>query len=98
VHPARGLPADIELTGVIADDDGLGQKAVCLYTGPERAFRGDPHRVLNDRQTGFDAGRDAQLIEMRRPRLLVGEVRVGRPGQKASGYNLRAKVEANEAS
>ncbi len=41
MHLAQRMPTDRELTGVIADNDGLAQQPVCLDAAPQCAFSGD---------------------------------------------------------
>src|SRR5216684_4732679 len=48
MDPAQPMPADIELSGVVADDHRLGEQTVGLYAAPERAFGGDLHRIGQD--------------------------------------------------
>ena len=38
MDPAQAVLADVELTGVIADDHGVGQEAVCLDAAPQRGL------------------------------------------------------------
>ena len=59
----------VNLSGA-ADDYTVAQKAVGLDATPQRAFGGDLQGVRIDLQ-----GRDAELFQVRRPGLLVGEVR-----------------------
>jgi len=87
-YSAQGVPANIELAGIIADDDGLRQEAVCLDAAPEGALGGDPHRVLDEGQIRLDTRGDAKLVQMRLPRLPISEVRIGclgQPGDQRSG-------------
>jgi hypothetical protein len=60
--------ADIELTGIVADDDGVGQKAVRLDATPQGALGGDHNGIGIDRES-----RDAELVEMGSPGSLIGE-------------------------
>ena len=72
VHPAKGVQADIELTGVVADDHGVGQEAVSFDAAPQCAFGGNQHRVRIDLE-----GKDVELLEMRVPSRLIGEGSIG---------------------
>ena len=81
VHPAQSVPRDLELAGIIADDDRLGQNAMRLDAAPERALRGDPDRVLEGRRIGRAARDDAKPVQMRLPCLPVSTVGLGRRGQ-----------------
>src|SRR6266700_1795327 len=63
------MPADDELTGIVADDDGLAQEAVGLNATPQGALGGDQHRVWSDVQST-----DAETVEVCLPSDLVGEV------------------------
>ena len=76
VHPAQTVLADIELAGVVADDDGLGKQAVRLDAAPQSAFGGDHHGVRVDFQRG-----DPERIEVRAPGLVIGEPLVAVLGQ-----------------
>src|SRR5450755_2069243 len=38
MDPAQAVLADIELTGIVADDDGVGQEAMRLDTAPQGAL------------------------------------------------------------
>jgi hypothetical protein len=57
VHSTQSVLADVELTGVVADDHGVRQKAVGFDAAPQRPFGGDQHRVRIDLE-----GADAELI------------------------------------
>ena len=59
VHPAEAVRTDFELSGVIADDGGRREEAVCLDAAPERAFGGDADRVGRDVER-----RKAEAVEM----------------------------------
>src|SRR5271163_4698487 len=76
MNPAQAVLANIELPGIVADDYTVAQKAVGLDAAPQRAFGGDQHGVRIDLQ-----GRDAELFQVRRPGLLIGEVTVGMFGE-----------------
>jgi hypothetical protein len=41
VHPAKCVQADVELTGIVTDDHGVGQEAMGLDAAPQRPFGGD---------------------------------------------------------
>ena len=45
MHPAQGMLADIELAGIIAEDDRIRQEIVRRHGAPQRAFGGDQDRV-----------------------------------------------------
>src|SRR5215468_5531408 len=72
VNPAQGVQADIELTCVIANDHGVGEKAMGFDASPQRTFGGDQYRIGSDIE-----GRDAEPVEMGVPGGLVGEISVG---------------------
>ena len=59
MDPAQAVLADIELTGIVADDDGVGQEAMRLDTAPQGALGRDQNRVGVD----FER-RDAKPFEM----------------------------------
>jgi len=76
MDPAQAVLADVELTGIIADNHGVGQKAMRLDAAPQRPLGGDQHRI------GIDPKRrDAELFKVCVPSLLIGEVAVGVFGQ-----------------
>ena len=82
--------ADIELTGIIADDDGVGQKAMCLDAAPQGALGGDHDGIRIDRK-----GRDAEPVEMGGPGRPIGEepVRVfGQAGNHRAGEGALAHI------
>src|SRR5258708_30495018 len=68
MNPAQAVLTDIELAGVIADDDGVGQKAMHLDAAPQGALGRDQHRIRID----FER-RDAEPIKMRGPGYMIGE-------------------------
>jgi hypothetical protein len=72
MNPAQGVQADIELTCVIANDHGVGEKAMGFDAPPQRTFGGDQYRIGSDLE-----GRDAERVEMGVPGGLVGEISVG---------------------
>lgn len=76
MHPAQAVMADIELTGIVADDHRVGEQAVRLDAAPQRPFGGDLHRIGRDLERG-----DAEPLEMRLPGGAIGEVLVTRLGQ-----------------
>ena len=45
MDPAQAVLADIELTGLVADDDGVGQEAMRLDAAPQGALGRDQNRV-----------------------------------------------------
>ena len=59
MDPAQAVRADVELPGVIADDDGVGQEAMRLDTAPQGTLGGDHDRIGVD----FES-RDAESVEM----------------------------------
>jgi len=69
VNPAQGVTADIELAGIVAEDDRLVAKAALHETTPQRAFAGDARRIGMGRARG-----DREGFQMGRPRFRVGEM------------------------
>ena len=59
MNPAQTMLADIELTGVVADDHGVGEEAVCLDAAPQRRLGGDHRGVRIDLER-----RDAERFEV----------------------------------
>ncbi len=45
MNPAQAVLTDVELTGVIADDHGVGEEAVRLDAAPQRPLGGDHHGI-----------------------------------------------------
>jgi hypothetical protein len=68
MDPAQRMAADVELTGVVADDDGVGEEAVIKDAAPQRALGGDAHRIGSDHEPA-----EAETIEVGRPGGVVGE-------------------------
>ena len=68
VDPAQRVRADVELAGVVADDDGILEQAMGDHAAPQRAFGGDLQRIGMHPEPG-----DAEALEMGHPRLLVFE-------------------------
>ena len=58
-YSAQGVLADVELAGIVADDDRLMQEPVCGDCPPQCALGGDAHRVGGHLQIG-----DAELLQM----------------------------------
>ena len=83
------MAAEPELSGVVTDDDGVGEQPMGLDAAPEGAFGGDQHRVWHHLER-----RDAEPVEMGQPRRPVGEALVGmlgeqpddRPGERAAAH------------
>ena len=89
MDPAKGMQADGELAGIVADDHRPGQQIMRLDGAPERALGGDPRRP----EAALHAA-DAEPLEMRGPGRLIRKtpLRVGgqrlddRPGQGAIAH------------
>jgi hypothetical protein len=62
MNPAQAMLSDIELTGVVADDDGVGQEAMRLDAAPQGALGRDQDWIGIDLER-----RDAEPFEMRGP-------------------------------
>jgi hypothetical protein len=69
---ARSMLADIELTGVVPDDHGVGEEAVRLDAVPERRLGGDRHGVWIDLER-----RDAERFEVGVPGVVTGKAGFG---------------------
>ena len=76
MDPAQAVLADIELTGIVADNHRVGQKAMRLDAAPQRPIGGDQHRIGVDPKR-----RDAELFKVCVPGLLISEAAVGMFGQ-----------------
>ena len=81
MNPAQRVPADVELTGIVAQHHGVLQKPLRVDAAPLSPFGGDQHRVLDDRQTGLRGRDDAKPVQMRLPCRLIDEARLARLGQ-----------------
>ena len=89
MNPAQAVLAELELTGIVADDDRVGQQAVGLDAAPECGFSGDLHRIGGDLERG-----EAELFKMGLPCRAIGEVLVvvfgeladQRPGERAVAH------------
>ena len=71
MDPAQAVVADIELAGVVADNHGVGQKAVGLDAAPQGALGGDRDRIGFDRKR-----RDAKRFQVRVPGRLIHKAAV----------------------
>jgi len=69
VDPAERMFADVELPGIVGNDDRAVEEALGADCSPQRALGGDRHRVGVDLQPG-----DAELVEMGLPCGGVGEM------------------------
>src|SRR6202142_4095908 len=72
MNPAQTMKTDIELAGVVADDHGVGEKAVRLAAAPRGVFGGDQHGIGMDFQ-----GRDPEPVQVRAPGRPIGEEAIG---------------------
>ena len=45
MHPAQGMARDLELASIVAEDDGVGQQAMCLDGAPQCALGGQPRWI-----------------------------------------------------
>jgi hypothetical protein len=59
-------------SGIVADEDGVFQKAVGRNAAPQRAFGDDAPGRLIGAQTG-----DAELVEMGHKGVLIGKIALG---------------------
>ena len=83
VNPAQRVPADIELTRVVAQHDGVTQEVVRLNAAPKRALGRDlnwigsrsepmPRKAVSGLGRNVQR-REAQTSEMRQPGGPIGE-------------------------
>ena len=72
MNPTQAVLADIELTGIVANDHGVAEKAMGFDTAPQRGFGSDEHRIGIDLER-----RDSELVEMGAPGCLIGKASVG---------------------
>ena len=87
VDPAQRMVADVKLAGIVADDDGVVEKAVRLDAAPQRAFGGDHRRVDRAGERLY-----AEQIEMRLPCPMIGEDAVGMVSQQADQREIERTV------
>ena len=90
MDPAQAVLADIELTSVVADDDGVGREAMRLDPAPQGALGGDHNGIGINLESG-----DAELIEMGRPGGVIGEGLVpmfGQAGDHRTGESAVAHI------
>ncbi len=88
MDPAQGMRADLELTGIIADDHRCGQQIMGLDTAPQRRLGGDQHRIGAHLEFG-----NAELVEMgMKPVDRRNSGRDARPGGRS--HEPRARVRA----
>ncbi len=62
------VPADVELTGAVADDHRAREQAVAGYAAPQRVYGGDPRRLRQParRATPFEMSPHATSSAKRR--------------------------------
>ena len=90
MDPAQAVLADIELTGIVADDHGVGEKAVGFDTAPQCAFGGDQHRIRIDLECRY-----SQPVEMGGPGDLIG-LKVGTiTGSTAETWLSKSQVKVS---
>jgi hypothetical protein len=77
VHPAEAMQADVELSGVIADDRCLGQETMRFDAAPQSPFGGDADRVGGNLERG-----NAEALEMRLPDQAISKVALGMAGEQ----------------
>src|SRR3979409_1923840 len=88
--PAQAVLADIELTGVVADNDGVGQEAMRLDAAPQGALGGDYDRIGSDAER-----RDAETVEICGKGRPIGEEPVrmfGQAGDRRGGEDAAAHI------
>ena len=89
---AARMLADLELSGIVADDDGVRDVTMGFEAAPQGAFGSDHHRIGGDRESA-----DAEPIEMGLPRRLVGKMLGLVVGQLPDdGTGQRAAVHVGE--
>ncbi len=81
MNPAQRVPADIELTRVVAQHDGVTQEFVRLNAAPQRALGRDRNWIGRNVQR-----REAEPIEMRQPRCPISEARLWFSRQTADQF------------
>ena len=52
LHPTKTVLTNVELTGIIADDNGIGQQAMSFDAPPQRPLSGDLDRIRVDLEGG----------------------------------------------
>ncbi len=79
--------ANVELTGVVADDDGIAQQTMRADASPQRSLGGDLDRLRLYLQRG-----DPQPRQMRLPLGLIGEALGRVVGQQRDDRRLRPRM------
>jgi hypothetical protein len=95
MYPAQGMPADGELSGIIAQQHGIAQEAMRVDAAPLSPLGDDLHRVLDDCQTSPWGQDNAKPVQMRLPRRLISETslaRFGQTGDQGRGQSATAQV------
>ena len=90
MDPAQRMPADVELSGIIAQHHAVAEEFVRLNAAPHGALGGDPHRVGRDVQPG-----EAEPVEMRQPGRLIGEAVSGfgrQAGDQRRGQGMLSHI------
>src|SRR5271169_1513354 len=93
MDPAQAVLTDVELAGVVADNDRVGEKTVGFDAAPQGAFGGDQHGIGMDLQ-----GRDAETVEVCAPGRPIGEPTIGMLAQSSDdGSSERAGAHVGES-
>src|SRR5277367_2758545 len=93
MDPAQAMLTDVELAGVVADNDRVGEKTVGFDAAPQGAFGGDQHGIGMDLQ-----GRDAETVEVCAPGRPIGEPTIGMLAQSSDdGSGERAGAHVGES-
>jgi len=69
MDPAQSMACDLELAGIVAEDDGIGQQAMSSDGAPQRTFGGQPRRVKFVLEFV-----EAEALEVALPGALIGEM------------------------
>jgi hypothetical protein len=80
MHPAQRVRADIELSGIVGQDDGILDEAVVHDGAPHGAFGGDCHRV-----EGALGCPNVERLEVGLPPPVIGEALLGVACQLGDG-------------
>ena len=87
MDPAQAVLADIELTGIVADNHGVGKKPMGFHTAPQCTLSGDQDRIRIDLEP-----RDSEPVEMGAPGCLIAKHRSGCSTRRAMTWAASARA------
>jgi hypothetical protein len=91
MDPTQSMLANVELSGIVTDHDGVADEPVCIYRAPQGAFGGGAHRIGSrsepmprkavSRLGGHCRTGKAEPLKMARPGFLIGKLALLMRGQ-----------------